>query len=287
MLASASQLRTFSACPLQWSFHYLDKVPQQQSGAASYGTVMHYVIEQIDRGLKHEEAKLLFERLWKEPERLGVKPDYFPYRTSYDTYRKKGLLTIDGYREMRMWGKPRVIAHEYPFRVSLGEHEIRGVIDRIEIRKTGQGEALCVTDLKTAAKRPTKFDLRTDIQFTAYMYATLQKQFWTGIEGSPTYLGFADGEELYEHFKDVRRVGVYLMLGESCAELDVGDRGDMDYGQLYRLISEVDNAVQKRVFVPRIGADTCSNCDYFDRCSIDIPKPQRDTQLDEVHTRAV
>jgi hypothetical protein len=287
LLLSASQLGTWSDCALRGKFHYIDKLPQQQSGAASYGTVMHYVIEQIDRGLGYAEAKLLFERLWREPERLGVKPDYFPTRTSYDSYRRKGLATIDGYQEMRMWGKPRIIAHEYPFLVPIGDHEIRGVIDRLELRSVGSADVLCITDLKTAARKPTKFDLRTNIQFTTYFYATLQKQFWTGIKDSPKYLGFRDGEELFEHFKDVRRVGVYLMLGESCSELDVGDRGDMDFEHLYRLISEVDHAVQQQVFIPRIGSDTCGNCDYFDHCCITIPKPQLDTQLDEEHPRAV
>lgn len=287
MLVSASQLRTWQDCALRGKFHYIDRLPQEQSGAASYGTIMHYVIEQIDRGLKYEEAKLLFERLWREPERLGVKPTYFPYRTSFDSYRKKGLATIDGYREMRMWGRPHIIAHEYPFLVRIGEHEIRGIIDRLELRTTGKTDVLCVTDLKTASRKPTKFDLRTDLQFTSYFYATTQKEFWTGIEGSSTYLGFADGEELWKHFRDTRRVGVYLMLGESCSELDVGDRGDMDYQQLYRLISEVDHAVQQQVFIPRISADTCGNCDYFDHCAITIPKPQLNTQLDEEHPRAV
>lgn len=287
MLVSASQLKTWSGCALKGKFHYIDKLPQEQSGAASYGTVMHYVIEQIDRGMTFAEAKLLFERVWREPERLGVKPDYFPTRTSFESYRKKGLATIDGYQELRSWGKPKIIAHEYPFLVPIGDHEIRGVIDRLEIRKTGKGEALTVTDLKTASRKPTKFDLRTDIQFTIYMYATMQKQFWTGIPGSAQYLGFADGEELWEHFEDHRRAGVYLMLGESCSELDVGDRGDMDFQQLYRLITEVESAVQQQVFIPRIGADTCGNCDYFDHCAIQIPKPALNTQLDEVQPRLV
>jgi hypothetical protein len=281
-------LKTFGRCPLQGRFHYEDRIPQSQSGAASFGTVMHYVIEQIDRGMSFVEAKILFEQLWREPERLGVKPDYYPYRTSFDSYRFRGLNTIDGYQELRSWGKPQIIAHEYPFLVPIGDHEIRGIIDRVEIRRTGKGrEALCVTDLKTSTKRPTKFDLRTDIQFTIYLYATTQKQFWTGIAGSPTYLGFADGEKLYEHFKDHRRAGVYLMLGPSCTELDVGDRGEMDFQQLYRLITEVERAREQQVYIPRIGSDTCGNCDYFDRCAIDIPKPSLDTQLDEVGPRVV
>lgn len=286
-LYSASRLQTFMECSLRGKFLYEDRIQAEQSGAASFGTIMHYVIEQIDRGMSYAEAKVLFERLWQEPERLGVKPDYFPYRTSFESYRKKGLATIDGYREMRSWGKPRIIAHEYPWLVSIGDHEIRGVIDRLEIRTTGKSDVLCVTDLKTGSRKPTKFDLRTSLQFTCYLYATTQEQFWTGIEGSPTYLGFEDGRELWEHFRDVRRVGVYLHLAESCSELDVGERGDMDFQQLYRLITEVERAVQQQVFIPRISADTCGNCDYFDRCAIDIPKPSLATQLDEAEPRAV
>lgn len=282
---SASRLATYQDCALRGKFIYADELPSEQSGAASYGTIMHYVVEQIDRGMPHEEAKNLFLQLWREPERLGVKPDYFPFRTSYDSYKRKGLLTIDGYREMRQWGKPKIIAHEYPFMIPFGDHHIRGHIDRLELRTVGRGknagEVLCVTDLKTAAKRPTKFDLRTNIQWTIYMLATQIKEFWTGIEGSPMHLGFENGEQLFHHFKDHRRVGVYLMLGESCTELDVGERGDMDFQQLYRLITEVERAIEHDIYIPRISADTCGQCDFFDVCGIDIPKPPLDVRIDE------
>lgn len=266
-------------CPVQSKLHYIDRAPSEQSGAASYGTIIHYVVEQIDRGMSYEDAEKLFRTLWQEPERLGVKPDYFPMRTSYDSYLRKGVATIAGYREMRSWGKPKIIAHEYKFLVPIGDHEIRGVIDRLDIRKTGKGytnDCLAVIDFKSAARRPTKWDLRTDLQFTIYRYAMTQEQFWTGVPGSSEYLGFADGQELYEWSQSVQHRGVYLMLGESCTELDTGERTEMDYKQLYRLITEVQSAIDNEVFIPRIGADTCGYCDYFDLCGIDIPKPSLD-----------
>lgn len=281
MLFSASQLKTAMSCMLQWKFRYKDRLPSEQSAAASYGTIIHYVTEQMDRGASLEEAEKLFIMLWHEPERLGVKPDYYPYRTSFDSYKRKGLLTVKGYQEFTSWGKPQIIASEFPFRVPIGNHEVRGIIDRIELRKTGKREVLSITDFKSSAKRPTKFDLRTDIQFSCYLYASLQEQFWTGIPGDPDYPGFQNGAKLHKQFADHDRAGIYLMLGESCTELDVGERGDLDFRQLYRLMDELEHAIDQEVFVPKIGASTCGNCDYFDVCGIDIPKPPLDTNIDE------
>lgn len=258
---SASQLKMVMRCPLQAKFSYVDRIGSAQSGAATYGTIMHYVTEQYDRGMTLKEATALFLQLWAEPERLGVKPDYWPYRTSFESYKKRGLAAIQSYANLNMWGRPQIIAHEYPFLVPFGDHEIRGVIDRLELRTTGnKKKILTVTDKKTAAKKPSKYDLRTDIQFTIYLMALRQKQFWTGVPDSGTYLGFENGEELYEVFQTYDHAGVYLMIGDPCTELDVGERTDDDFKQLYRLISEVSRAYESNVFIPRIGTDTCGNC---------------------------
>lgn len=283
MLASASRLNTWMNCPLQAYFKYEERLPTEQSGAASYGTIMHYVVEQMDRGYDADGAVELFKKLWAEPERLSVKPDWWPPRTSYHTYLEKGVKSVKAYKQMMAKKDVHIIAHEYPFLVDIGEHQIRGYIDRLELRDTGHGEqVLTITDFKTAAKRPTKFDLRTDLQFSIYIYASYQKAFWTGIENSPEYLGFENGEKLWKHFEDTERAGVYLMLGpETCTELDVGERGEQDFQQLYRLITEVDNAQRNKVYVPRISYDTCGRCDFFDRCQLAIPKPSLDTNIDE------
>lgn len=289
MIYSASRLKTWMECPLKAKFRYVDRLPEEKSGAASYGTIMHYVVEQVDRGYDPDDAVELFKKLWAEPERLNAKPEWWPQRTSYHSYQAKGIKTLKAYKEINYTANGirkdrgiKIIAHEYPFKVNIGKHQVRGYIDRLELRKDGKGgEYLTVTDFKTGSRRPTKFDLRSDIQFTIYLWATYQEEFWTGWEGDPEYLGFENGAQLHKHFEHHERAGVYLMLGDSCTELDVGERGEQDFQQLHRLISEVDNAQRNQVYVPRIGYDSCGRCDFFDHCQLVIPKPPLDTKIDE------
>ena len=119
-------------------------------------------------------------------------------------------------------------------------------------------------------KRPNKQSLGFDVQFTAYLYAAQQKEFWTGYDEK--YVGLPNGEELYERFKDFEFVGIWSDLKNS-KDYPVGPRTESDYDRLAYVLDSISRAIEHEVFVPDISGDTCGICSYQDLCPI-YTKPE-------------
>lgn len=264
-----STLKVWMECPLQAKFKSIETLPYRQNGKASFGTVIHFCLQQYNQGLSIEATVDLFRDLWKNPERLGVEPDYWPKFTSYGQLREKGVEVLTGYHEKVKWESRQVIASEHRFLVPMGDHELEGTVDHIEIKKAGNGRrTFRVVDFKTNSRQPTKVDLRLNIQFTVYCYAAMQPEFWMG-NGTEEYPGIPNGADLYDVITRMPMRGVWYHLWTG-KEIDAGERDDGDYMRLYRLITEVEKAVKADVYVPNIG-ESCIFCDFTANCNITIP----------------
>lgn len=277
MKFSPSLIKTFMSCPLQAKFREVDELPWRQNGKASYGTCMHDALERYNNGLSIDETIERFKETWYAPEMLDVKPDYWPKFTTYSGLLKKGVETLRDYHDIHEIVDREVIATELKFIIPFGEHHISGIIDLLEVGKDNTGnEVLRVVDYKSNAKVPTQIDLALDIQFTTYMYASLQEEMWVGVPGWPDedgeekYVGLENGKELFERFADMPRRGVWYHLNTN-KEIAVGAREDEDYMRLYRCLNEIENAIEKSVYVPCISGDTCTYCSYKDVCPVVMP----------------
>jgi hypothetical protein len=113
----------------------------------------------------------------------------------------------------------------------------------------------------TVTKRPSVAELALNIQFTAYLYAMSQPEFWFGHPDDPRFPALPNAEWYWETLKDMPKRAIWVHLWDNCKELDAGDRDDEDFARLYRLCNEVQRAVELQVFVPHIG-DACQLCDY-------------------------
>ncbi len=278
MKVSPSLLKVWMACPLQAKFQEVDQLPRLQNGKASYGTCMHEALELYNNGLDIESTIDRFRETWHDPDILGVKPDYWPRYTTYTSLLKKGVETLRDYDDIHAISVREVVATEHKFLVPFGEHTISGIVDLIEVGKdyTGQ-EVLRIIDYKTNGQQPTQINLALDIQFTSYIYGSLQPEFWTGMfpEGwhppmANRYPGFENGEELYERFKDHTRRGVWYHLNNN-KEIAVGVRTDEDYMRMYRCLNEIEKAIEKEVYVPCISGATCTYCSYKAECPVVMP----------------
>lgn len=112
---------------------------------------------------------------------------------------------------------------------------------------------------------------------TIYTFASVQPEFWMGVDGDPDYPGLSNGEFLYGLYKDMPRRAIWWHLWTG-KEIDAGPRDEDDYMRLYRLCNEVEKAVERDVFVPRIG-EACGLCSFVDQCRISIPS--RDQELED------
>lgn len=199
----------------------------------------------------------------------STEPDYWNRRTSLNSFKENGVQMLRDYVAYQSLNPADVIASEFRFMVDIGEHQISGIIDAIELPP--DHKSLDIYDWKTG-RRPIYDALHLDIQMTIYYFASLQKEFWTGYPGEQgKYHGLEDGEELYEYFKNIPR-NVYWFDLKSTEPIHVGERIGRDFARLYRLMEQVARAVEYEVFVPTLGADSCTFCEFQDICPVYFDK---------------
>lgn len=270
MRMSASKMKKWMECPLSAHFHYDLHLPSRQNAKASFGVCIHHALDLYNQTGNLDLAIDDFRKNWYAPEKLGVAPDHWPKMTDYAGLRDRGVEILRVFHENTKWDKREVIATEHPFLVPFGRHQLTGFVDLVEIRRSGKGKNLLrIVDFKTSSKKPTKAALMLDIQFSIYIYASMQKEFWTGYPGEPDFPGLPNGEFQYESLKDMPRRAIWFHLWTQ-QELDAGDRGDDDFMRLYRLAHEIEKADAAQIHVPRIG-DACGLCDHQKACGIEIP----------------
>lgn len=269
MRFSASRVKLWMECSQAAYYRYNEHHPTEQSGASSFGTVIHHVLElQAQGGWTEEDLVKRFEELWYKPELLGVEPDYWHPRTSWGEYRTLGVDVIRSYCRQYRLEKRQVVATEHPFLVKMGRHEITGFVDLLELKKNHKGhQILAIIDLKSAGRQPTQAELSMDVQFTFYHFASLQKEFWVG--NGPDFPGLPDGEAIYEQLLDVPRRAIWRHL-RTARDIDAGDRTDEDFERLNLVLNEIEKADKADVHVPKVGA-ACGMCDYASICRAKIP----------------
>lgn len=271
---SASRLKTWSACPLQAKFKYLDLLPESKNAKASYGTIIHHALKLLNDTGNLRQAIEAFKDLWANPDKVGLSPDWWPKRTTYDGLLAQGIDVLEKYSASLMWDNRIVLATEHPFLVPFGRFELTGFVDLLEVRRSGNGRKLVkVVDYKGGSWRPNQAELHLDIQFTSYLYAADQPEFWMGHPTDPDFPGMPHGDELYEEYKDTPRRAIWYHLNNQ-QEIDAGKRTEEDYARLYRLAEETIRAQEAGVFVPRIG-EACGLCSWTKECGITIPTKEQ------------
>lgn len=277
MRVSASRLDTWMSCPLKAKFRYLDNLPSKQSAKASFGTCIHAALEHYNKHHHVDTAIAMFKDYWANPEKLGVTPEYWPKYATFGGLMAQGIDLLREYDAKLKWEDREVIETEHKFLVSFGKHEITGFVDLIEVKKNKRGQdVLRIVDYKTNAKAPYVNALKLNIQFTAYVYASLQPAFWVGA--NTDFPGLPNGEELYERFIDTPRRGIWFQLMQN-KEYDAGPRDDTDFLRMYRVCHEIERAIENEVFVPNISGDSCTFCDYQEPCG--LPYRPKDPEEDD------
>lgn len=266
MKFSPSQFKTWSKCSLQGRYKYVEKLGEWSTGSsAHFGSSIHAGLELFHNGGTEEEAIEEFLRYFH-----SIEPDYWNRTTSYTKFKDAGPKMIKEYIESYKWTTKVTLGVEFRFMVDFGEHQLSGIVDHLYTDP--DYSKLVISDIKTGAK-PNMDTLHLDVQWTAYDWASRQKEFWCGYPGEEEkYTGLENGEELWEIFKEKPRENIWYDMRKN-KPVNVGDRGELDYGRLYRLAEQVARAVEYEVFVPNISADSCTFCDFTDICPVYFEKP--------------
>jgi DNA helicase-2/ATP-dependent DNA helicase PcrA len=253
---SFTQLAAFQSCPLQYKFAHVYKIPILGSFQKSFGNCIHLTLEEIlkqhlERGVQSqgdlftpvapiapgfrvslEEALKMYESRWAEND------DWYESKGRYDEYYAKGKEAIK--RLMQEWiaTPPNVEFLERPFDWSVGEHSLRGKVDRLDRLPTG---GYGILDYKTgSAKTEDTVDTKDKEQLWIYQMAMEEM----GL--SITRLSY-----------------VYVLSGETLdVELLQGEKREAFRDRIAKRMNEI---LLSR-FAPIPSTFTCRYCDFRSIC---------------------
>lgn len=265
MRFSSSMLSSWMSCQQKAAFKYVDKLPDKQNAAATFGSCVHIALEEYNQGATLEECIDKFQFLWENPESVGLEPEIWPKRMTYGGLREEGIKILKEYDEATVWNNRTVIATEHAFEVPFGDHTLSGIVDLLEFKK-GQPQRLRIIDYKTSSRQPTMDNLYLNTQMTCYYLASMQPEFWESLpHGEKLFKQFTDREVIWHHLRKMK-------------ELKAGPRDDQDFMRLYRCCQSIERALKYEVYVPDISGDTCGICPYTNECYAYIPPRSTTTE---------
>jgi len=258
-----SDLKLWNRCPLQWRFANLDGLPREQSCALTFGSILHEVILWMEENRDLEGALDRFRSWWLDPMQLDPSYEIQKWlpRRSFQGYAQDGERILRDWWSLIEWDADVVLAREQHFIVPIGDgHELEGTIDKLTIRYRPKFNdyVLLASDYKTTKQPPSYGYLRQDLQFSAYLYATTQPSFWTGVE---------NGEHYYEQTKGLAREAEWVQLTLPQRKY-AGERTQQDFGRVAYAVNQMAASIDMRIFVPNIGGDSCTFCDFRERCGL-------------------
>ncbi len=164
---SPSQLDAYDRCALK-TFLERVGVSDQDTAAASLGTLVHKVAQEAAPGASVDELAQLLDTGWAE---LAITPRWFDEK---ERTRAQRMLTrlAEWLKDTR--GELDLLATEHKFDADLGEVHLGGSVDRLE--RDAQGR-LVVVDLKTGKSKAKTEDLETHPQLGAYQLAVQRGAF--------------------------------------------------------------------------------------------------------------
>lgn len=170
---SPSKLGKFMSCPLAFRFSYIDHLPEPPNIAQIRGTLIHRTLQMLyadgeppDRTqLRALEAlDLAFGELVDSEEMIGLGLD----ERGLTTFLKDARSLVTQYFAMEVPEAIEPIGIELDLRANIGDIELRGIIDRLDLLPNG---SIVVTDYKTGrSPRPDQSRGRLlGVQFYAFL----------------------------------------------------------------------------------------------------------------------
>jgi superfamily I DNA/RNA helicase/RecB family exonuclease len=227
---SASDLDLYLTCPLKYKFARVFGIPQEPTINQRFGILIHNVLERFHKeAIAGEEDGLerlmeLFEAGWRRTG-FGASDDELQFRD-----RAREAMRLYWEREREADGEPVWLERKFDMRI--GEHHVRGRVDRVD-RLPGGGHELI--DYKTG-ERKSEADLESDLQLALYRLAA--REAW-GLEA---------GTGSYYYVLDADKVAAPV-------------RPD-DAERVERTVLQVGEGVLGQDFEPRPSPTVCGWCDY-------------------------
>ena len=227
---SASDLSLYLTCPLKYKFARVFGIPQEPTINQRFGILIHNVLERFHKEPPENDEEglgqlnYLFETGWRRTG-FGSSDDELQFRD-----RAREALRLYWERERVAEGEPVWLEKKFDFKV--GEHHVRGRVDRVDRLPDGDYELI---DYKTG-ERKTEAELESDLQLALYRLAAREAWDVEASTGSYYYVLDADKVAAPVRPDDAERVE--------------------------RTVLQVGEGIIGQDFEPRPSPSVCSWCDY-------------------------
>jgi DNA helicase-2/ATP-dependent DNA helicase PcrA len=227
---SASDLSLYLTCPLKYKFARVFGIPQEPTINQRFGILFHNVLERFHKEPPEDEAdglrKLnsLFEIGWRRTG-FGSTDDELQFRD-----RAREALRLYWERERLAESEPVWLERKFDFNV--GEHHVRGRVDRVDRLPDGDYELI---DYKTGERKSAE-ELQSDLQLALYRLAAREAWEIEAATGSYYYVLDADKVTVPTLPDDAERVE--------------------------RTVLQVGEGILSQDFEPRPSPTVCGWCDY-------------------------
>jgi DNA helicase II / ATP-dependent DNA helicase PcrA len=222
---SYSQLAAYSACPYQYRFAHILKIPTMGKEQFSFGKTLHSTLQKIfillnekkglgqaglfDNKVKAKKDNITFEEILKFYEESWV-DDWFESKKKKQERKKQGQEILKGFYEKYKDNWPSALFLEKGFNLKITDgkdsYVVRGAIDRID--KVGEG--LKLVDYKTG-KPKDKLEFKDKEQLLIYQLA-VQELFKQEVKTLAFYYLDDNSEvEFIGSAKDLEKIKVKIV----------------------------------------------------------------------------
>ncbi len=236
---SASDIGLYRTCPLKYKFARVFSIPQEPTINQRFGILIHNVLERFhseemraasgrpDDGVRPGSLDRLLGLLeggWRRSG-FGASDDELQYRD-------RAVAALARYHERHLREASEPVWLERSFSFAIGDHHLRGRIDRVDKRPDGAYELI---DYKTGESSPAS-KLSEDLQLALYRVAAREAWQLEATQGAYWYV-LSDQRVEVEHAPD-------------------------DAERVERTVLDVAAGIEAQDFEPRPSFEICSWCDY-------------------------
>jgi len=228
---SASDLGLYLTCPLKYKFGRVFGIPQEPTINQRFGILIHNVLERFHKEGEDQDSEEGLERLIGLFE-TGWRRTGFGSSDDELQFRDRAREAIRLYWELESESEGEPVWLERKFDIRIGEHHVRGRVDRVDRLPGGDHELI---DYKTG-ERKSEADLESDLQLALYRLAA--RDAWDLEASTGSYYYVLDAEK------------VAAPVGPDDAE------------RVERTVLQVGEGILGQDFEPRPSPKVCSWCDY-------------------------
>jgi len=259
---SYSQITTFSTCPLQYRFRYIERIPVKPSKFLSFGDSLHKAIEKFQKLIMNKkelpyaktEEEILLEMLEKNWRKDGYESEAEEQR--WKNKAEKALIEY-----FLPWFKAQLDSDyhmlfvEEWFEIDFDSCVLIGKIDRVDYRLENDRLFYRIIDFKTSERIPRKSLHSEDTQLYIYTFGTEEL-----LTKKTPHLTQSMREIVLEKI-----MFFYILPNDEIENSIETEHQNLIKNKIYSQIEVLLNALKNDYFPPKTG-NHCRWCDYSQQC---------------------